>query len=311
MAHLEVTFLEQTLSNPFLLEIPPLLTLNEIPFAEKYGGIIISPFPYEIKDRIIDNSSLAEKYLENIGYWRKSTDKPIIAGIDGVVGQPVEEYCSRIEEAGADALHLRLLLFPDDRDFRSADYEKIFLESVAKVSYSIRIPLVITLPVFFTNLFGIVEQLFYRGIQGFCPDSGHCVTDIDIEQLEYLPDHVCDMKVNTRFYLKWISYFSAYFPRAHFAVRLGQSLDYDDPIKFLLAGAHVIIEKTTSNQSAHIEAMTDYLVQWMEKNSFEKIEHFQGQLNFQPIMSPSAYERKCFIDRYLSLFIDATSQSGE
>jgi len=270
MAQLEVTFLEQTFANPFLLEIPPFLPSTNLPLVEKYGGIIISAFPFEIKDEIFDNICFAEKYLENVVLWRKTTDIPIIASIDGIVGQSMEAYCQKIEEAGASALHLRMFFLPDDRDFRSADYEKIFLEAVAKISYSIRIPLIITLPIFFTNLFSMVEQLFYRGIQGFCPTFEQCITDIDVEQFEYVHDNCNDMEINSRFYLKWISYFSTYFPRAHFAARLGRQFHCSEPIKYLLAGAHVVIEKLEKDQLSNIELMIDYLLQWMEKNSFKK-----------------------------------------
>lgn len=303
MPNLEITFLEQTLANPFLLEIEPLETLLDLNGVEKWGGIIISPFPYEMKDAAIVDSTLGQAYLENIALWRKTVNIPVIASLNGTVGQSMEDYCAKIEEAGAHAISLRLFFCPDDKDFRSADYEKIFLETVARITYSVRIPLVLSLPVCFTNLFSMVEQLFYRGVQGFCPSFEQVVMDIDIEQFEFNSTYDDGTRLDYRFYLKWIAYLSAYFPRANFAVQIHTQLPPEIIIKYLLSGAHAFVIKKGEEQLWDLDYMLDYLSHWMQKCHFQKIEHFQGQLNFQPSLSPSAFERNCFKNLYRTQFL--------
>ncbi|MGC8804081.1 MAG: hypothetical protein ACP5PS_09995 [Bacteroidales bacterium] len=254
MADLMVTFLDQTLNNPFVLEIEPFASPASLPFAEKYGAILISAFPYEMMDVEGKFATLADEYLENISLWRKSVDIPIIASLDGTIAHAMEEYCDKIEQAGAHALQLRLFFFPDDRDFRSADYEKIFLEAVAKITYSIRIPLLINLPINFTNLFSMVEQLFYRGIQGFCLSNQQIITDIDLEQFDLIPTYGKTAELCSLFYLKWMGYLSSYFPKAHFAIRLNPSFQSDESIKYILSGAHAAIINSSDEQSRNIEA---------------------------------------------------------
>lgn len=303
MADLKVTFLDLTLNNPFLLEIEPFASPTSLPFAEKYGAILISAFPYEMMVGESIYASLTDEYLKNITLWRKSVDIPVIASLDGTIDQPMEEYCAKIEQAGAHALQLQLFFFPDDRDFRSVDYEKIFLEAVAKIAYSIRIPIFITLPIFFTNLFSMVEQLFYRGVQGFCLSNKQIITDIDIEQFESITHYGKDAEFMCTFYLKWIGYLSYFFPRAHFTARLNPSFHPAEPIKYLLTGAHALITNMSDEQSGNIESLTGYISDWMLKNSFTKIEHFHGQLNFQPTLTPSAFERNCWLEYYQSRYL--------
>ncbi|MCX7987649.1 MAG: hypothetical protein N2662_12000 [Bacteroidales bacterium] len=296
MVDLKISFLELTLPNPFILEINPFTSPNDFQLAKLYGGVLLSSIPFEILNNSNQEENLLENYFVKISEWKNSIETPLIASIDGTIGMPIDELCAQLEKEGVDALNLRLFFFPDDKDFRSNDYEKIFLEAVAKISYSIKIPVLITLPIYFTNLFNMVEQLFYRGVQGFCPTVYQPVFDVDIDQHEYFLKSYSDSEFCHGINLKWIAYLSAYFPRADFATQLRINIHPDEPIKHLLAGANALILKPNDPAQFQIEQLLNCLSNWMEKFGFEKIEHFHGQLNFQSPVKPSIFERKSIIE---------------
>jgi dihydroorotate dehydrogenase len=306
MANLECSFLDQEkrIKNPFIIEISSDIEPEEFPQAAYCGAILLSAFLPELEKMTAQESieeSISEKfqfpysqkYLNYIEKWKKSSDSLIIANLDVDYKTDIQTLCSSMENAGADAIWLRLFLFPDDKDFRSLDYEKIFLETAAQITYSAKIPIIITLPVFFTNIFNIIEQLYYRGIQGYCLSPKLQYFDYNIDDFENIQNQNLDESSLFLIQLKWIALLSAYFPKIDLIARIDTLNNIEESIKYILAGANAIL--LAHNADVSESSLTDALNSmetWMESQGFEKIEHFHAQLNSQKLHSPSHEERK-------------------
>ncbi len=295
MPCLQVKFLNLELSSPFIAKVDTIASFEKDIILDYYGAIILPSFVYEKTNNHGLNEQ--EEYTDAIKNLKKRIKIPLIAGIDFPVNISPEEICIQIEKAGADALFLKIFSFPDDKDFHSYDYEKIYFETAAKVAYSVKIPIMLALPVYFTNLFNILEQLFYRGIQGFFPTSYNFLFDIDIDNFEVKP--ISSDGFDFYLALKWISYLSSFFPRADFFVQSNQSIPFDKKIKLMLTGCQGFIEKY---DSVNIKETSAQIEMWMQKHGFEKTEHFLGQLNFQTNTTPSFFERANIVQKDIESF---------
>jgi dihydroorotate dehydrogenase (fumarate) len=276
---------------------------EEIDYCE--GRIIdmeFSSFPetsgykqYFSRENSVDN------YLRLIEDAKRETSMPVFASINCVAQGDWINSLKKIEAAGADALELNVFIFPDDKDFKADDYERVIFDIVSKVSYAVKLPLIVKLNPYFTNLLYIIDQLFYRGTQSVVLFDRMFHPDIDLDTLELKK---ADLMSNPYDYfqtLRWISIVSTRISRVEIVASSGVH-DSEAAIKLLLAGAHAIMICSVlyKNGLDYIGEICNGIKIWMENKGFERIEQFQGQLNYSIVRDPFLYERSQFVN-YFSL----------
>jgi dihydroorotate dehydrogenase (fumarate) len=319
MADLACTFLGINLKNPIIVGSSGLAnSVEKIKILEENGAgaVVLKPIFEEEIDfeagRIIDLQPTApeaiayqqffthrhtpQNYLKLIEESKKEVDIPIFASINCIGTGEWVNFTKSIESSGADALELNVFFFPDDKDFKADDYERTLFDIAAKVAYSVKIPVFVKLVPYFTNLLYIVDQFFYRGIRGVVLFNQGFQPDLNIENLELIPSNSFNIPSDEFQVLRWTNIIASNFNNIEIASATNIS-DSNSAIKLLLVGASTIMLSSTlyAKGIGYIKILNEEILLWMKKSGFEKIEQFQGQVNYNTVQDPFLYERSQFM----------------
>lgn len=323
MADLSCKYLNLQLQNPFIVNCSAFkdniekiiqvseagagaITLQpifeeEIEFEEgRMTDIELSVF-HEAADyvKFYSKEQPKEKYLQLIDNVKKELKIPVIASINCMSAGEWMNFTKKIEEAGADAIELNVFFFPNDKDFRSEDYERIYYDIVTKVAYISGVPVILKIGPYFTNLLYFADQIFHRGIKGIEIFSHSYQPDIDIELIEYTQESNLTNPVNVYNTMRWISIISSQVQNIQIATSV-DTFDVSNSIKLLLAGAHSLnIYSSFEEITGNLKALIDGVEAWMLQKGFENIEQFQGQLNYSIVQNPYLFERSQYM-RYFN-----------
>ncbi|HEX2934537.1 MAG TPA: dihydroorotate dehydrogenase-like protein [Bacteroidales bacterium] len=325
MISLETKYLGLTLKNPIIISSSGLTdSVEKIKRLEKAGAgavVLKSLFEEQIKaeagDMIssnIDNypdaadyinsyikDNSLDQYLTLIEEAKKQTQIPIIASINCYSPEEWTNFAAKIESAGADALELNVFYLPTDKDFTSADYEKVYFDITVKIKNKIKIPFAIKLNPHFTNLTYIIDQVFYRGASGVVLFNRFYEPDIDITTKKFKAAHVLSSPADLRNTLRWIAITTAQIENIDIAASTGAHSG-ESVIKLLLAGAKAVqmCSAVYSKGPEVISSALKELSDWMSQNKYTSIEDFRGSLNYKHIPDPSIYERSQFMKYFSS-----------
>lgn len=325
MISLETRYLGLTLKNPIIISSSGLTdSVEKIKKLEKAGvGAVVlkSLFEEQIKaeagDMISSNienhpdaadyinsyikDNSLDQYLTLIEEAKKQTQIPIIASINCYSPDEWTNFAAKIESAGADALELNIFYLPTDKDFTSADYEKIYFDITVKIKNKIKIPFAIKLNPHFTNLSYVIDQIFYRGAAGVVLFNRFYEPDIDITTKKFKASQVLSSPADLRTTLRWVAIATAQIENIDIAASTGAHSG-ESVIKLLLAGAKAV-QMCSAIYSKGPDVITSALKElsdWMSQNKYNSIEDFRGSLNYKHIPDPSIYERSQFMKYFSS-----------
>jgi dihydroorotate dehydrogenase (fumarate) len=249
----------------------------------------------------IRNNS-AQQYLDLINDSRNKTDIPIIASINCVSAGEWLNFAQKIEQAGANALELNAFFLPLDKDFKSNEYERIYLDLATKVRSVVNIPISIKLGTQFTNLLNLVDELAYRNINGVSLFNRFYQPDIDINKLSISAGEVFSTARDFGQTLRWVSLISGKVEHIDVAAS-GGIHDGDTVIKMLLAGAKAVevCSSLYKYGPSHLRKLSAFIPTWMEEHNFNSISEFNGMLNYKNVSEPVLFERSQFIKYFSSL----------
>jgi dihydroorotate dehydrogenase (fumarate) len=221
----------------------------------------------------------------------KAVDIPIIGSLNAVSEHGWLDYALKMEATGIAGIELNLNPFANDRISSSAIEEK-YLAIIAKAKKSLKIPLAVKLPQFFTSIPYIVNKLDEIGVDGivifnrfFYPDFN--VKTMDLETSMYLssPDEI-------RLRLRWVALLANKLKKSSIA---GSTAIYSgrDLVKYILAGANAatITSCILKNGIPYISTILDELQSWMKDNSYQTIESFRGKMSHDKVEYPEKLDR--------------------
>ena len=236
-----------------------------------------------------------EPYLDLVRRASEATDIPIIGSLNGVTSEGWIDYARRIEQAGAAALELNVYYIPADLRTSAREVEQRYLDVIAAVKDSVRIPVAMKLSPFFSAFGEMARRLVEAGADGLVLFNRFYQPDFDLDSLEVLPNLELSRPSEIRLPLLWIAILHG---------RIGASLaasrgvhGRDEVVKYLLAGADVVM--TTSallkNGPQHIGTLVDGLCEWMAERDFASLEQMKGVMSQRNVADPSAFERANYI----------------
>jgi len=241
-----------------------------------------------------------EDHLKLIERAKKAVKIPVIASINCMSASEWVSFAKDIESAGADALELNIFFVASDIEQSSEKYEKLYTDLIVKIKNVTHVPLSIKIGYHFTNLAGIVNNLYVRGAKGVILFNRFYEPDIDIEDMKLTASGVFSSPADIRQSLRWVGIISAKVGEIDIAASTGIH-DGKAAIKQILAGAKAVqvcsvIYKKGDEQ---VKVINDEIATWMSKKGFKTIEEFRGLLNYSKIPDPSIYERSQFM-KYFS-----------
>jgi len=232
-----------------------------------------------------------EEYLSHITNAKAAVNIPIIASLNGYSMGGWVEYASQMEQAGADALELNIYYIPSDPELTGADVEQEYIEIVKQVKSHVKIPVAVKLSPFFSNMANMARKLDAAGANGLVLFNRFYQPDIDLDQLEVIPNVKLSRSYDLRLPMRWIAILYNRI-EADLASTRGIHTGMD-VIKMMMVGANVtMLNSVLLRQGVPMLGTIErQMIEWMEENEYESVSQMRGSMSQQNLADPSAYER--------------------
>ncbi|NWF51272.1 MAG: dihydroorotate dehydrogenase-like protein [Ignavibacteriaceae bacterium] len=232
-----------------------------------------------------------EEYLEHIRKIKKSVEIPVIASLNGKSLGGWIDYAKKIEQAGADGLELNIYLLATELNKTPAEIEKNYLDIVKSVTSNIKIPVAVKMHPFFTSVSNMAYELDKAGAKGLVMFNRFYQPDIDLDNLEIVPNVLLSTPMAMRLPLRWIA---VLYNRvnADLAATSGVYTERD-VIKMIMAGASVtqMLSSLLKFGIGHIADVITKMKTWMEENEYHSVEQMKGSMSYMNVANPSQFER--------------------
>lgn len=236
-----------------------------------------------------------DQYLDHLSALKKAVSVPIIGSLNGVSKGGWVRYARFMQDAGADAVELNMYYLPADPNLSGQELEDSYVDLVAEVKASIKIPLAVKLSPFFTSLPNFARRLVNAGANGLVLFNRFYQPDFDLEALEVTPSLELSDSKDLLLPLRWIAILYGKVA-ADFALTSGVHTA-QDVLKAMMAGAKVAMTASALLQEGYgrVSTILSDLRTWMEAHEYESIRQMQGSMSQQAVAEPAAFERTNYI----------------
>jgi dihydroorotate dehydrogenase (fumarate) len=235
-----------------------------------------------------------DEYLEHLRRVKAAVKVPVIAALNGSTPGGWTSYARLLEQAGADALELDLYHPQSDPTTSGAEVERRMVEIVGEVKRGLRIPVAVKLSPLFTALAHFARQLDGAGASGLTLFTRFHRADLDVVELEVVrtfpPSDSSDLSLR----LRGIAALAGRV-KASLAVTGGVHTALD-VVKATMTGAHAVqmVSALQRNGARHLGAVRRDLEAWLSENEWGSLDEMRGNMSFDRIPDPAAYERASF-----------------
>ncbi|MCB1049687.1 MAG: dihydroorotate dehydrogenase-like protein [Acidobacteria bacterium] len=232
-----------------------------------------------------------DQYLEHVRRCKESVEIPIIASLNGITRGGWIDYARQIEQAGANALELNMYMIPTDFEMSGGQVEHHYLEIVRAIRAAVSIPIAVKLSPFFSAMAWFARHLDETGIQGLVLFNRFYQPDIDLENLEVVPNVILSTPMAMRLPLRWIAIL---YGRIHADLAATSGINSGkDILKLTMAGASVcqVLSCLLRHGIPHIQSMLNELETWMETHEYESLDQMRGSMSHRSVGNPGAFER--------------------
>jgi len=235
-----------------------------------------------------------EEYLEHLRRVKAAVGIPVIASLNGYTPSGWTSCARLLEEAGADAVELNLYHAASDQTTSGAEVERQMLKIVRDVKQVIRIPVAVKLSPLFTAFAHFAGQLDAAGADGLVLFNRFHKVDIDVLELEVVRTMQLSNSAELDLRLRGTAALAGRV-NAWLAITGGVHTALD-VIKATMVGAHVtqLVSALIRNGPSHLRTLRAELEAWMEENEWHSLDEMRGNMGFQRIADPAAYERANF-----------------
>ncbi len=236
-----------------------------------------------------------EAYLKQIRALKEAVDIPIIASLNGSTSGGWTDYAQRIQEAGANALELNIYNPPSKIEETCEQIEDNIVNIFNRVKAQVSIPISLKLGYYFTALPAFAKRLEDAGVDGLALFNRFYQPDIDLEELEVIPNVHLSTPDNLRMPLRWIAVLSSVLKLdlgATTGVHSGQ-----DVIKLMMAGADVAFTCSALLKFGpeHVKTILNEMETWMDEHEYESVEQMKGSMSMKNVSVPEAFMRSNYM----------------
>ncbi len=236
-----------------------------------------------------------DKYLDHLAAVKKVVSVPVIGSLNGVSKGGWVRYARFMQDAGADAVELNMYYLSADPDLSGQELEDSYVDLVAEVKASIKIPLAVKISPFVTSLPHFARRLVTAGADGLVLFNRFYQPDFDLEALEVTQSLTLSHSQDLLLPLRWIAILYGKI-EADFALTSGVHT-VQDVLKAMMAGAKVAMTASALLREgpARAAAILAEMQEWMEAHEYESIQQMQGSMSQQAVAEPAAFERANYI----------------
>jgi dihydroorotate dehydrogenase (fumarate) len=224
-----------------------------------------------------------DQYLEHLRAAKEAVSIPIVASINGTSPGGWTRYAKKMEEAGADALELNTYYMATDAAEPGSDVEKRTLDIVTAVKEAVSIPVAAKLSPFFSSLANFAKQLQEKGADGLVIFNRFYQPDLDIEELDVVPNLRLSTADELRLRLRWLAILSSQVELSLAAT--GGAHNAVDVIKAVMAGAHSVqmVSALLIHGPEHIKRTLEAIDFWLTEHEYESLRQMQGSMNMAKV----------------------------
>jgi dihydroorotate dehydrogenase (fumarate) len=235
-----------------------------------------------------------DEYLEHLRRVKDAVGIPVLASLNGTTFGGWTSYAGLLEQAGADAVELNLYHAASDPTLSGAEVEHQMLDIVREVKRGLRIPVAVKLSPLFTAFAHFARQLDAAGADGLVLFSRFPTVDIDVLELEVVRSLPLTDSADLELRLRGTAILSGRV-KASLAITGGVHTALDI-VKATMAGAHVtqMVSALLRNGPRHLRLVRADLEAWMAENEWSSLDEMRGNMGFERIPDPAAYERENF-----------------
>ncbi len=235
-----------------------------------------------------------QEYLEHLHRVKRTVGVPVIASLNGCTPGGWTSYARLMEEAGADGIELHLYHSASDPNTSSAEAEKQMVQMVADVKQAVRIPVAVKLSALFTSFAHFALQIDAAGADAIVLFTRFHKIDIDVIELEVIRRLELSTSVDLDLRLRGTAVLSGRV-KASLGITGGVHTPLD-VIKGTMVGAHAIqlVSALMRNGPKHLRTLRTGVEEWMKENDWNSLDEMRGNMSFQKIPNPAAYERETF-----------------
>jgi len=232
-----------------------------------------------------------EEYLEHIYKIKQAVGIPIIGSLNGSTPGGWTRYAKLIEEAGADAIELNVYMLATDPAMSSWDIENIYIETLRLVKETVGIPVAIKISPYISSLAHFAHQLDTNGVDGLTLFNRFYQPDIDLENLEVVPNIILSNRQSMRLPLRWIAILYGKI-QADLAATSGVNTA-EDVIKLTMAGAKVTQMFAALHEFGidHIKTVISEMEKWMIEHEYDSLHTMRGSMSYKSVSNPGGFER--------------------
>ena len=231
-------------------------------------------------------------YLEQIRKLKAAVSVPIIASLNGVTPGGWTGYARKMEEAGADGIELNVYTIPTHPDMDGAAVEQLYLDDLALVRKAVTVPVSVKLSPFFSSLPNMARKLEQAGADGLVLFNRFYQPDLDIENLEVVPEVRLSSSGSLRLPLRWVAILRGVVTRASLALSTGVHTGRD-VIKATMAGADAcqLCGSLLIHGPDHVRGLLETVRHWMDEHEYESLRQMKGNMSLNKVEDPAAFER--------------------
>jgi dihydroorotate dehydrogenase (fumarate) len=232
-----------------------------------------------------------DEYLAHISKLKAAVDIPVIASLNGTSRGGWIQYAQEMERAGADAIELNLYYVAADADLSAGEIEERYVEVVREVKRGVGIPVAVKVGAAFTAFAHFARQLDHAGADGLVLFNRFYQPDIDLENLDIIPDLRLSAPHEMRLPLRWIAILDP-LVECSLAASTGIYTSFD-VLKMVLAGADatMLVATLLRNGIGAVGFILEGMREWMEDHEYASIQQMQGSMNQLTCPNPVAFER--------------------
>lgn len=248
----------------------------------------------------VSNNALST-YTDLIKQCRDQLTIPVIASINAYKSDTWVDYARTLVEAGASALELNVMRIDTDLDLAAGATESSVVRMVSEVTKAVKVPVIVKLSKYITNLCKYAHDLHNAGAAGVVLFNRMYMPDIDINKEEIIVGNVFSSPRELFDALRYSALVRGTTPKLSIAVSSGVRTG-EDAVKAILAGANAVQLSTVLYQEGvsairEINALLDH---WMDEKQYHNIPEFCGRLAATRVDHFNVYQRSQFMKHYSS-----------
>ena len=235
-----------------------------------------------------------DEYLAHVQRVKQAVAIPVIASLCGASTCSWVAYARLIEQAGADAVELDLYHSASDASTAAAEVESQMIEVVREVKQGVRIPVAAKLSPLFTAFTNFATRLDAVGVDGLVLFTRFHKVDIDVVELEVLRAATLSDSSELQLRLRAAAVLAG---RVKASLAIGGGVHTAlDVVKATMAGANVtqLVSAIVKNGPRYLRTLRADLQAWLATYEWNSLEEMRGNMSFQRIPNPVAYERAAY-----------------